>query len=480
MMIKSLSLTVSMLVLLAWHPAFAQAQSGTVVRPKDTGIALVNPGMGWVFHHYDNDIVRFGTRLEPWDTVDEFPGVGVVYLRLAWGYVEPQEGKFNWSLVDIPSQRWIAKGKQIALRFTCYESGNQPNATPEWVVRAGAKVFYDPRRDRDKPGAPPRYEPDYDDPIFLEKLDHFLAAVAARYDGDPNVAFIDIGSIGIWGEGDPVPSREFTGGTVRKHMDLHLKHFKKTLLAYNDNLTFRGKGFQSMLYAKETGMTLRDDSILCRPGIEAVYTHYYAGAFWPRLPVILESGVYGNAVQRGWWEDGSAYLRAVELAHASYASVHWWPREFLKDNRQLIDSINRRIGYRLQLQEASLPEEVSAGGQMMLPHRWRNNGVAPCLPGGFVAFTFKDQKDGIAGVFVDEGFDVRTLAVGPPDQAEPVAREVAFELPPASILKPASYSVFVSVGSRIGTPKIALPLDRGDGEKRYKIGAITITAPTGN
>ncbi len=39
--------------------------------------------MGWVFHHYDNDIVRYGSKLEPWDTVDEFPGVGVIYLRLA-------------------------------------------------------------------------------------------------------------------------------------------------------------------------------------------------------------------------------------------------------------------------------------------------------------------------------------------------------------------------------------------------------------
>ena len=26
------------------------------------------------------DIVRYGSKLEPWDTVDEFPGVGVIYL----------------------------------------------------------------------------------------------------------------------------------------------------------------------------------------------------------------------------------------------------------------------------------------------------------------------------------------------------------------------------------------------------------------
>ena len=470
-------------IILLAVPMALHAQSRTVVRPKDSGTALVNPGMGWVFHHYDNDIVRYGSKLEPWDTVDEFPGVGVIYLRLAWAFLEPEEGKFNWSVVDIPAQRWIAKGKKIAFRFTTYESGgnnNPPNATPEWVMRAGAKVY--PVRGRGGANAPAvlRYEPDYDDPILLAKLDNFFAAAARRYDGDPNVAWIDIGTVGIWGEGDPGPERFVTAGMVRKHIDLHTRHFKHTLVAYNDNLTFRGKGLETIIYAKEQGLTLRDDSILCRPGQEAVYTHYYAGAFWPRLPVILESEHYGLSVQRGDWGDGSDYLRALELAHGSYVSVHWWPREFLEKNRPLVERMTLRMGYRLQLLEAALPEEAPAAGRMTFSHRWRNNGVAPCLPGGFVAFTLKDKKNGIAGVFVDEGFDVRTLAVGAPDQAEPTQRNTEFMLPHASLLRPGTYRVFVSVGSRIGTPRIALPLEGEDGEKRYHIGTIRISGPSGS
>ena len=260
---------------------------------------------------------------------------------------------------------------------------------------------------------------------------------------------------------------------------MHTRQFKQTLIAFNNNLTFRGKGLETIVYAKERGLTLRDDSILCRPGQEAVYTHYYARAFWPRLPVILESEHYGLSVERGDWGDGRDYLRAVELAHGSYVSVHWWPKEFLEKNRSLVDRITLRMGYRLQLLEAALPARAPASGKMVLSHRWRNNGVAPCLPGGFVALTLKDQKDGIAGVFVDEGFDVRTLAVGPPDLAEVSAREVVFSLPSASILKPGTYRVFVSVGSRIGTPQLALPLDGEDGHKRYPIGNIMISEPSG-
>ncbi|MBM4028175.1 MAG: hypothetical protein FJ280_22695 [Planctomycetes bacterium] len=64
----------------------------------------------------------------------------MVYLRLAWEHIEPEEGQFNWSILDIPAQRWIPKGKQIAFRFSCDDSNR--GRTPEWVRKAGAHVDY--------------------------------------------------------------------------------------------------------------------------------------------------------------------------------------------------------------------------------------------------------------------------------------------------------------------------------------------------
>ena len=46
----------------------------------------------------------------------------------------------------------------------------------------------------------PRIEPDYADPIYLEKHAAFLKALGERYDGRPDVEFLDIGSYGVWGE----------------------------------------------------------------------------------------------------------------------------------------------------------------------------------------------------------------------------------------------------------------------------------------
>lgn len=467
------------------------AQERVVVKPRDNGAALINPGMGWNLHHYDNNILRYGVDLEPSDTVEDFPGASVVYLRLAWSHIEPEEGKFNWAIVDTPAQRWVAKGKQVALRFTCSEnSKGTPYATPEWVRKAGAKGhFFTSGKGIDPGGA--GWEPDYDDPVFLAKLDRFLEEAAARYDGNPEIAFVDIGSFGIWGEGHNGQSTKlvYSGETIRKHIDLHLKHFKKTLVVINDDHGNHGRGVEVLLYARDRGLGLRDDSILVQGGENAYYKAWLAPMFWPTLPVILEMQHYGHAKDRDKsWGDGSLYLKAIEDYHASYATVHWYPREFYKHNKELVDKINLRLGYRLQLLEASWTARVPASGVMETGYVWRNAGVAPCLPGGFPAVTLKDEKGGIAGVFVDEQFDMRALPVGPPGEARAIGREavrvfhtqaskpfVKFHLPPAHILKPGGYSLYISVGNRTGTPKIALPLDGDDGQRRYKLGTVEIT-----
>ncbi|MDZ4802459.1 MAG: DUF4832 domain-containing protein, partial [Bryobacteraceae bacterium] len=342
-----------------------------------------------------------------------------IYLRLAWSYLEPEEGKFNWAIVDTPAQRWIDKGFQVAFRFSCAESSlKQPYATPKWVRDAGAKGhFFTPGKGLDENG--PIWEPDYDDPVFLQKLSNFLAAAAARYDGNPEVAFIDVGSFGVWGEGHTNASTRlpYSFQTVKTHLDLHKKHFKKTLLAANDDFSNQGRGLETLYYARELGMTLRDDSILVNSGDKAWHHACLSDIFWSHLPVVLEMEHYGSSVKKGAWEDGSLFLKAIEDYRAAYATVHWYPREFYQKNKKLVDDINLRLGYRLQLLEASWPSELSRGEPLKVGYRWRNAGVAPCYPGGHPAITLKDASGGIAGVFVDEAFDVRTLPVGPPGKA---------------------------------------------------------------
>ena len=450
---------------------------GTVrVRPEDNGRALANPGMGWVFFYYSNVPQNYGSRLAPSDTLDDWPGLTTIYLRIPWSYIEPEEGQWNWSVLDAPAQRWIAKGKQVAFRITASESWTRW-ATPKWVEKAGARG-YDFRPGKGVQADGPFWEPDYEDPVFLAKLDHFLAALAARYDGNPEVAYIDVGSLGVWGEGHTWSStlRPITLSNVKRHVELYKKHFRKTLLVANDDMggsQAHGPN-QVMDYVLAQGLTLRDDSILVQPGPHAYFHAAWAQPFWPLRPVILESEHYGGSKARGCWQDGHLYLQAVEDYHASYASIHFWPREFLAENRELVAKISRRLGYRLQLVEASWPQTVRLGQRLAFSSTWRNAGVAPCLVGGYPAVTLKDAKGGIVGVFADETFDVRGLPVAAPEKAATHRQAGDFGLP--FQLREGRYDVFVSVGTRTGTPTIALPLADDDGQRRYRLGEIRVVS----
>lgn len=461
------------------------------VTPRDTGVALDNPGMGWILYYYDHHLARYGSRLQAHDTVDEFPGVTTVYMAVPWSFLEPREGRYEWSLLDTPAQRWISRGKRLALRFPCCEPFYE-FATPAWVRDAGA-VFhrFEPtartRRwmreclDADTPDC--CWAPDYSDPIFLEKHGRFLAAAAERYDGNPSVAFIDVGSFGTWGEGHTYLScgRRYDVAVKRAHLEMYARSFRRTLLVAGDDL-LKDEGRDSpelVERAVTLGMSLRDDSVLVDNVGRAAESEEMAGRFWPRAPVILEPAHYGQAVT--WWNtwgDGRLYVESVERYHASYAGVHWWPREFLAENRAMIERMNRRLGYRIQLTRTSWPARIGPGEPWTWSCTWRNAGVAPCLAGGHPSLTLTDARGGIAAVLVDPGLDVRDLpAGGPGREGEPVTRDVLFHLPMVPAVAPGRYSVLVSVGARDGTPRLALPLEGDDGQRRYRLGEMEVGGP---
>jgi hypothetical protein len=396
-------------LLLVFSPGVLTADR-VVVRPADTGEALRNPAMGWVLHYYDNALSHYGNREAPHDTLDDFPGLTVVYLRLAWGFLEPEKGRFNWSVVDGPAQRFIDRGLQVAFRFSCYEGhSKQFDAAPPWLRAAGAQGAMTTER----PGEE-YWQPRFDDPIFLQHLDEFLAAAGRRYDGNPNVAWIDVGSFGIWGEGHT--KLDYTRETRRRHVELHARHFPRTLIAVNDDLGGQwGKlGTLDDLVVGPGRFTLRDDSILVNPGVRAYRSAFMAQRFWPHEPIILESEHYGAPRGKGYWNDGAIYAEAVEAYRGSYVSIHWFPREFLQGNLDFVRRMNQRIGYRLRLREASWPATVVRRGRFDLVTQWQNVGVAPCYPGGHVALTLKTDRGGIVAVFVDESWNLRDVGVDVP------------------------------------------------------------------
>lgn len=307
----------------------AKETSRYTVQPQDNGEVLINPGMGWMAYFYSNYVRHFGSFMQPSDVLDRFPGVSTVNLRVPWSYLEPKEGEYNWALFDTPAQRFIEAGKQVILRVSASENWI-PFATPEWVKDLGAKgAWYDIGKGPHTEGK--SWDPDFADPIFLEKLENFLAAMAKRYDGNPDIAFIDIGSYGLWGEAhthmSSMPSPQKNERDLKLHIDLYLRHFPNTQLVISDDMvgsTRPGRVFPLGEYVRERGISIRDDSLLINPYPRHWYHEEMAQQFWPTLPVVLEFGQDGMGLTRGSWDD-ELLVESVEAHHASYMSIHWWP-----------------------------------------------------------------------------------------------------------------------------------------------------------
>jgi len=371
---------------------------------QDAARVLVNPHKGWYHHFPDNHPNKYQIARDA--DLLAFPGMDHLYIRLAWAYLEPKEGQFDWAVIDRLIEKWTAHGLGIAFRISCKETSTdrieQQFATPRWVMEAGAQGGY--YRMGKATGAEGPWEPAFDDPIFLAKLDRFLAAFAARYDRQPWLRYVDIGSIGDWGEGHCwAGSRKTLSFAVRKlHVDLHLKHFKRAQIVISDDYVHalpdpveRASLHRHIL---TNGISYRDDSIM----VDGYFSdssdrftvrspEFFADAY--RLtPTVLELEHYGKVKQLGNWEarpdsaafkfgrgkTGPDFFRgALDLLHATYIGYHGDARQWLDDNPALTRELLNRCGYWLFPVSLELPSTVAAGSVAPFRVTIDNRGVAP-------------------------------------------------------------------------------------------------------
>lgn len=479
------------------------------VTPKVTDEILSNPGMGMFHFFYSGRLWAYGAEQEPGDVLDWMPGTTLAYLRLPWSYIEPQEGIFRWDLLDGRMQPWIRAGKKVGIRISIMNIS--VDSTPQWVRDAGAKghdYLY-------SANSTPCWEPEWDDPVLLAKLERFYAAFAARYDGNDDVAFVDVGSFGLFGEGhsrtlsrlrDERPD-EFMR-IAKLHIDLLRKAMPKTYLVISDDMGGGGwlkdkagrplSDHPVFAYCRSLGIGLRDDSILCskeHPWLSDGFGRKFAET----TPVILETGQITRRLEKNAWFP-EKLLPCVEAYHASYLGVHGFPDLVWELDRHVWRETANRLGYRFELRDVKYPRVVRTDERVTIDSTWVNVGVAPCYAGGAVTWNLLDEKGVVCWRSTDETFDFRDLKPKWDGVEHPVtlASSCTFGCTAAvpdngndmilnwcrrnrrndpgkfvSLLRPGAYTLAVSVGRRNGTAEIALPLENGN-ERIYPIGKIVV------
>lgn len=185
----------------------SSAGKNVVVKPVEIDSTLINPGRGFTStgNTFNENIKN---RLHPL--------CGVNQQRYYWDQLEPEEGKINFGLIDSAIARSVRNGQQLNFRVMCQ---NVDMTIPKWALDAGVK------------------SPFYDNPVFIEKQINLIKALGARYDGHPGVCFVDIGTVGQWGEWhvdpdapDPKKIVYPNDETIHTIMDAYFTNFKNTPL----------------------------------------------------------------------------------------------------------------------------------------------------------------------------------------------------------------------------------------------------------
>jgi hypothetical protein len=444
-----------------------------------------NPHKGWCIHYYDNSIRNYGNRLAPDDSLPDFPGLNDIYLRLAWSYLEPEEGQFNWALLDSIINRWTRWGHTISFRITCKET-EMVYATPEWVRKAGARGEFIEHPDLELKA----WAPDYGDPVFLEKLEQFHRVFAARYDGKPWIEYIDIGSIGEWGEGHTAFSgwKDVSPEVVKKHIDLYKRCYRKSILIISDDFIGQrdsddGSDYEIYRYCLQNGLGFRDDSgnvawyRTLGFGPSCIRSPEIFSKVYRSVPVVLESDHYGDAVKLGMWGDGSGFEKAIRETHASVIGFHYYPREWLKDNYALASRLANLCGYWYFPKFAMMPDTLRLGSDRnYIRITWENHGVAPAYKKFNLYFRLVNLASGVA--FTQQLAEADNRSWLP---ADIIAEQ--YSLRPDKTLPSGKYAVLISMFDACGFHnriiKLALKKERETSNGWYKLGEIMVKQDPG-
>ena len=280
------------------------------ITPEQTDEILANPGMGWETFHRSN---RHDRNLPSW-----IPST-VYYIRWGWGELEPRPGQINHDLLDRVLKESHDSGQKLAFRVMCCSTTRNEPYHPGWLNEVGGKELIADYRGTAFPIA------DFDDPITLQRHIDFIKRLGERYDGHPDIAHVDIGSIGWWGEWhlsgsqkNKMPSLE----NRTKVIDAYLAAFKKTPL-----LMLIGDG-PCLKYATEHGAGWRADCLGDMGGFSKNWYHMrdsYPVSIkesgiqdvWKTAPVAWET----CWDMRKWVDEGWSlrYIFNYALAlHASY------------------------------------------------------------------------------------------------------------------------------------------------------------------
>jgi hypothetical protein len=352
--------------------------------PKVKEDYLTNPGIGWQDGPESFGLMNFPETVSYANRRD-----------IAWSELNPAEGVYNWFPLNEQIEKAVEAGKQFSFRiYTHVGEGYDGIKVPSWVINEGARIL-------------PSGEPDYSNCVYQEEWGRFINELIRNYDGNPDIAFIDIsgyGNFNEWSwqdsqtEWDDRWDEDYSNGTAsgasfhtldgqarRRLVDLFVggSFNGHTCRKVNGDLVkgnYQYPGFRkTQLVMPYAGIIQSSQYVLSRRndvgfrydclGRDGQHFFEKVGAeimrIWKKAPVVFELCKPNET-------DYDDAVRLLKQTHGSIVHNNNW-----SFSREQLEEMMLPVGYRYFLKQG---EFNITGRQVDATMEWENIGLAPNYP----------------------------------------------------------------------------------------------------
>ena len=359
-----------------YRPDAAIPNDDVVMITAPSEEVVANYGRGLVTYitaDMGTDEIKSDNISQAIEELAEFPLGQQLYLRPTWREIQPRPGRLEFpDYMKLTFAQAKKYNKRIGLRIQMSAPDyTHAAALPDFVLERVPKVdlrIADPSAE-DKAVVPrylnnphAKYQPRYDHPFFQQSFRELVGLLAAEFNGNPLIEFVDTFMYGFWGEGhtwhfdnNPFPDYETAERTWVDMLRVQIESFTKTPLLTNTQPDFSRVGNSEVLDRSiRSNNWIRSDSIYIEnEQIEALSNRP------PWIAALLEAGFQGRP------PDAHVSMEDVSvtenlLSHVMDVGVNYWSlwnfHEISAQNLALqyqaipawFDKINRRIGYQVR------------------------------------------------------------------------------------------------------------------------------------
>lgn len=460
-------------------PTLKLSDGSVNVSPKKMDDYLVNPGMGFQDGPETYGFVGFPTTVSYSDR-----------RRIAWEVLNPQEGVYDWTALE--RQLEDAKDQDDQFSFRVYTMVGEEfggHVVPQWVLDKGALLMENG-------------EPDYSNCIYQEEWGKFVVELQNRYDGNPDIAFVDISGYGNFNEWSwqdiqtewddqwasgyaaataaPAMFLTLDGQARRRLADMFIGgdfdgHRCRTANGSIQQVNYSYNGFQKtqlvMPYAgvrqssqyvfsrrKDVGIRydcLGADGEDVYEGLVEIFSE-----IWKTAPVVFEMCTPGRVDA----EDAAWLLKA---AHGSLVHNNEW-----QYGSAVLEEMMLHAGYRYSLDNINIEY---AGRLITLDMDWQNLGYAPHYPkmgqDFHLEYYLLNSNDDLVFTFRS---DANISSWLPSSDGESIAYSVTEEIHVPQSVDAGHYQFALAIQDDHTASPIQLPIDGHNADGYYVLAQVDV------